>query len=141
VTYYTGVKRITLGGLACLAVVSGVVTGCGWNDPAMPKVASVADLTEGQRQVQYSYYVHELVPCMRALRFRVDRVPELEEFLSQVPVLAWSPWNALRSSASSQELARIRTICPPNPIETYPTPLPIREVAVTGRQLSRSIGG
>jgi hypothetical protein len=130
-----------LGGLACLAVVGGAVAGCSWDEKSSPQAISSGKLTEGQRQVQYSYYVNELVPCMRALRFRVESTPDLEEFLSQVPALAWTPWNALRNRASALEIARIRTICPPNPVDSYPTPLPIREVAVTGRQLSRSIGG
>jgi hypothetical protein len=141
VAYSTGVGRIALGGLACLAVVGGALAGCSGNSGSVSKPVSAGELSVGQRQVLYSYYMHELVPCMRALKFRVVATPDLEEFLSQVPALAWTPWNALRKSASTQELARIRSICPPNPVESYPTPLPIREVAVTGRQLSRSIGG
>jgi len=130
-----------LGGLACLVAIGGAVSGCSWADATSQPASASNELTEGERQLQYSYYVNELVPCMRALRFRVDRIPDMEEFLSQLPLLAWTPWNALRSRASSREIAQIRTICPPNPIDSYPTPLPIREVAVTGRQLSRSIGG
>jgi hypothetical protein len=136
-----GVVRSALGGLAYLAVVGGVLTGCAWDDPPAPAATSAVNLTDGQRRVQYAYYLHELVPCMRALRFRVESIPDLEQFLSQVPAVAWTPWHALGMRASPQELARIRTICPPNPVSSYPTPLPIREVAVTGRQLSRSIGG
>lgn len=136
-----GVQRFALGGFACLALVCGAVSGCGWNNNSRAETTSSGELTEAQREMQYFYYVNELVPCMRALRFEVPPVPDMENFLRQVPALAWSPWNALRSRASDGEIARIRAICPPNPVDLYPTPLPIREVAVTGRQLSRSIGG
>jgi hypothetical protein len=141
VAFCNSVVRTALGSLACLAVIGGALSGCGWQQPSTSPTTSAWNLTEGQRRVQYSYYVHDLVPCMRALRFSVNTVPDLEEFLSQIPVLAWTPWHALQNRASPQEIARIRAICPPNPIVLDPPPLSIREVAVTGRHMSRTIGG
>jgi len=73
-------------------------------------------LTEAQRRVQYVYYLRELTPCIRALRFPVGPEPDLEDFLSQKPELAWSPWIALKSSASPREIAEVRRICPPDPV-------------------------
>jgi hypothetical protein len=104
----------TLRWLAAAAVVGVSLGGCAWLYP--PDTArSGFGQTEALRRVQYYYYVYELVPCIRALKFPVGPVPDVEEFLSQPPELAWSPWIALRSGASTDEIATIRSICPPDP--------------------------
>lgn len=106
--------------LGCLCACVGVVVG-GHIPAQHTSVASgeQREATEGQRQLQYAYYAFELRPCIASLNFPVDTVPDLEEFLRQGPRLAWSPWNTVESSASHIEVARIRQICPRDPLAGY----------------------
>ena len=98
-----------------VALFGTALVACGPADGSITRGTS-QPLTEAQRRVQYAYYLRELIPCIRALRFPVDPEPNLEDFLSQKPELAWSPWIALNSSASPREIAEVRRICPPDPV-------------------------
>ncbi|HEV7950196.1 MAG TPA: hypothetical protein VGP24_10545 [Glaciihabitans sp.] len=76
------------------------------------RVSASADT---DRAAEYFYYVMEVAPCIRALKFPVSPPPDLEGFLSQSPELAWSPFSAVEIRASAQEAAIVRSICHSNP--------------------------
>ena len=79
-------------------------------------LASTSMLTRAERDYLYDYYQERLVPCLRTAGFSIERPPSRKSFVDDwLQPVWWSPYDAMRPAASTQEWTALHVECPALP--------------------------